>query len=66
MCNVQHEPQDSGGGGFGGSDQSFPCGGFKYVNLAAGNHTVDIDFASGDGFSTAAIRKRRIEIQRVG
>lgn len=60
------EPQDSAGGGFGGSDQSFPVQGFAQVNLTAGSHTVDIDIASGDGFNTAAIRRRRIKIVRVG
>lgn len=65
LMEHQQEPQDSGGGGIGGSNQSMPASGFAQVTLTAGSHDIDLDYASGDGFSTAAIRRRRLKIVRV-
>jgi hypothetical protein len=48
-----------------GSDRDawFPFGGFAYVELTSGNHTIDIDYASSEA-GTVGIRRARIEVWR--
>jgi len=55
----QWEPKDAG------SDQWHPASGFKYENLSAGNHTVDLDWCCSNLGDTASIRRARLEIWKV-
>ena len=47
------------------ASQKKPGGGFAYVNLGAGAHTVDIDFAASNVLATATISDARLEVNRV-
>ena len=40
----RQEPKDSAGSGAGGTDQRYPCAGFRIIPVGAGAHTVDLDF----------------------
>lgn len=55
----QEEAKDTG------SDQWTPISGFKYENLAAGNHTIDLDWCCSSLGDTATIRRARLEIWKV-
>ena len=58
LCEIIWEPQEAG------TDNFRPLSGFYEIDLAAGNRTIDMDYATSDG-STATIRRRRIKIQRI-
>lgn len=59
LLSHRTEPQDTG------ADQQHGVGGFGYVTLTAGTHTIDLDYASSDNSSTARIWNARLEIWRV-
>jgi hypothetical protein len=48
-----------------GNDQWNPKSGFKYENLSAGNHTIDLDWCCSNLGDTATIRRARLEIWKV-
>lgn len=64
LVNHVQEPQDSGGAGNGGTNQRFPAAGHAYRNLAAGVHTIDINY--GGGGATSSLHLSRISLMRVG
>lgn len=59
LMEMTQEPPDAG------SDQWNNKGGFGYVDLAAGAHTVDLDYRAGNGLYSITIRKARLELWRV-
>ena len=63
LMEHRQEPKDSGGAGPGGTDQKYQVSGHDVITLAAGVHTINIDYASGGG-STAAIWNARLVLWR--
>lgn len=59
----RENPVDSAGAGPGGTDQRMPSSGFAIVPLTAGNHTVTLDFGSGNG-AIATLWRARITFRR--
>lgn len=55
----QEEPQDEGW------EQRMPASGFKTIDLSAGVHTVDLDFASTSSAQASRIGNARLELYRV-
>ena len=57
LAEMSYEGEDS--------DEYNSFGGFKYVDLAAGVHTVDMDFRRRESSGAVYIRRARLEIWRV-
>lgn len=57
LMNMKAEPKDT--------DNWHPIGGFAYVDLSSGTHTIDLDYACERSVAPMGIRKARLEIWRV-
>ena len=60
MMEQAQEPKD------GSATQFHNVGGFGYIPLTAGDHTIDLDWCSSNLGSTATIRRARLELWKVG
>ena len=62
----RQEPKDAAGTfGSTGTNQQHQISGFKHIVLTAGVHTIEIQWRSQDGVTTASIWNARIELWRV-
>lgn len=62
----EHRPVDDGGSfGATGSDEKYFSSGFRYVDLAAGSYTFDLDFSSNKDGKTSSMWNARVEFWRV-
>ena len=62
----KQEPQDSGGGGTGGTDQRFRASGFILLTLAAGSYQFDLDFRTSSGGDESMMADARLMFYRIG
>lgn len=65
LMKLQHELSDSNGNDFGGggSDQTIPVSGFKYIELTAGTHTFNLTIGGINNIGYQ--RRRRLAAWRV-
>lgn len=66
VAEHQQEPQDAGGGGFGGTNQKFPAQGFAFFNLTAGDHDFHLNYGTSDNGDESTLHRARMVLYKVG